>query len=34
LQLGVANSQARAFYQRQGFAARAGYQLLDKPLKR
>jgi GNAT superfamily N-acetyltransferase len=34
LQLGIANSQARAFYQRQGFAARAGYQLLDKPLQR
>ncbi len=34
LQLGVANHQARAFYQRQGFAARDGYQLLDKPLKR
>lgn len=34
LQLGVANPQARAFYQRHGFAARDGYQLLDKPLKR
>jgi GNAT superfamily N-acetyltransferase len=32
LQLGVANVKARAFYQRQGYAARAGYELLDKPL--
>jgi GNAT superfamily N-acetyltransferase len=34
LQLGVANSQARAFYQRQGFTGRDGYQLLEKALKR
>ena len=34
LQLGVANRKARAFYQRQGFGARDGYQLLDKPLRR
>ncbi|HTD12815.1 MAG TPA: GNAT family N-acetyltransferase [Steroidobacteraceae bacterium] len=32
LQLGVANRKARAFYQRQGFTARDGYELLDKPL--
>jgi|GEM_PF-587297 len=32
LQLGVANSAARAFYQRRGYTARAGYELLDKPL--
>jgi GNAT superfamily N-acetyltransferase len=32
LQLGVGNSQARGFYERRGYAARAGYQLLDKPL--
>lgn len=32
LQLGVANSKARTFYERQGYAARAGFQLLDKPL--
>ena len=32
LQLGVANSDARAFYQRRGYIARAGYELLDKPL--
>jgi GNAT superfamily N-acetyltransferase len=32
LQLGVANSEARAFYQRRGYIARAGYELLDKPL--
>jgi GNAT superfamily N-acetyltransferase len=32
LQLGVANARARAFYQRQGYATRAGFQLLDKPL--
>jgi len=29
---GVANSAARAFYQRRGYTARAGYELLDKPL--
>ena len=34
LQLGVANAKARAFYQRQGFAGRDGYQLLDKALQR
>ena len=33
LQLAAANSRARPFYERQRFAARAGYQLLDKPLK-
>ena len=32
LQLGVANSAARAFYQRRGYTARAGYELLEKPL--
>ena len=32
LQLQVANSEARAFYQRRGYTARAGYELLDKPL--
>ena len=32
LQLGVANQRAREFYQRRGYSARAGYQLLDKPL--
>jgi GNAT superfamily N-acetyltransferase len=32
LQLGVANRKARAFYQRHGYAARDGYELLDKPL--
>ena len=32
LQLGVANSEARAFYQRRGYTRRAGYELLDKPL--
>jgi GNAT superfamily N-acetyltransferase len=32
LQLGVANFKARAFYQRYGYAARDGYELLDKPL--
>jgi GNAT superfamily N-acetyltransferase len=34
LQLGVANPQARAFYQGRDFAARDGYQLLDKALQR
>ena len=34
LQLGIANHPARAFYHRHGFAARDGYQLLDKPLRR
>ena len=33
LQLAAANSRARPLYERQRFAARAGYQLLDKPLK-
>ncbi len=32
LQLGVANTAARAFYQRRGYSARAGYGLLDKSL--
>jgi GNAT superfamily N-acetyltransferase len=32
LQLRVANSEARAFYQRRGYTPRAGYELLDKPL--
>jgi len=32
LQLGAANARAREFYQRHGYAARAGYQLWDKPL--
>jgi GNAT superfamily N-acetyltransferase len=32
LQLALRNSQARAFYARHGYAARAGYELLDKPL--
>ena len=32
LQLGAANSAARSFYQRRGYGARAGYELLDKPL--
>ena len=32
LQLGVANESARRFYRRQGYARRAGYELLDKPL--
>jgi GNAT superfamily N-acetyltransferase len=32
LQLGVANSRARAFYARCGYRTRAGYELLDKPL--
>jgi GNAT superfamily N-acetyltransferase len=34
LQLGVANSAARAFYQHRGYTTRAGYELLDKPLGR
>lgn len=34
LQLGIDNIRARAFYQRQGFAGRDGYQLLDKALQR
>jgi GNAT superfamily N-acetyltransferase len=32
LQLAARNSRARAFYARHGYAARAGYELLDKPL--
>jgi GNAT superfamily N-acetyltransferase len=32
LQLALANSEARAFYQRRGYTARAGYELLDKHL--
>jgi GNAT superfamily N-acetyltransferase len=32
LQLGVSNRGARAFYERRGYAARSGYELLDKPL--
>jgi GNAT superfamily N-acetyltransferase len=32
LQLGTTNLRAREFYQRQGYGARAGYQLWDKPL--
>jgi GNAT superfamily N-acetyltransferase len=33
LQLATANSRARSFYERLGFGSRAGYELLDKPLK-
>jgi GNAT superfamily N-acetyltransferase len=32
LQLGVTNSTARSFYQRRGYAPRAGYELIEKPL--
>jgi GNAT superfamily N-acetyltransferase len=32
LQLGRNNHQARAFYLRQGYQPRAGFELLDKPL--
>ena len=32
LELGVTNSAARAFYERRGYAPRAGYQLIDKAL--
>jgi GNAT superfamily N-acetyltransferase len=32
LQLGTGNARARAFYEGQGYAPRAGYALLDKPL--
>ena len=32
LQLATGIARARAFYERLGFAARAGYELLDKPL--
>jgi GNAT superfamily N-acetyltransferase len=33
LQLAVGNGDARAFYARRGFCSRAGYELLDKPLR-
>src|SRR3984885_9907553 len=33
LQLGVGNERARLFYERHGFRRRAGYELLDKPLR-
>jgi ribosomal protein S18 acetylase RimI-like enzyme len=33
LQLASGNARARAFYERLGFAARAGYGLFDKPLR-
>jgi GNAT superfamily N-acetyltransferase len=32
LQLGAANTRARAFYQRHGYGPRSGYELYDKPL--
>jgi GNAT superfamily N-acetyltransferase len=32
LQLRSGNARARSFYERLGFVARAGYELLDKPL--
>jgi GNAT superfamily N-acetyltransferase len=32
LQLGAANTAGRAFYEHRGYAPRAGYELLDKPL--
>jgi GNAT superfamily N-acetyltransferase len=32
LQLALGNRRARAFYERLGFGARPGYELLDKPL--
>jgi GNAT superfamily N-acetyltransferase len=32
LQLGTANSAARAFYEQRGYAPRSGYALFDKPL--
>jgi GNAT superfamily N-acetyltransferase len=32
LQLAVTNSAARSFYQQRGYAARAGYELIDKAL--
>ena len=32
LQLAIGNRRARAFYERLGFGARPGYELLDKPL--
>jgi GNAT superfamily N-acetyltransferase len=33
LQLGRGNARARSFYERRGYGARAGYELLDKPLQ-
>jgi ribosomal protein S18 acetylase RimI-like enzyme len=33
LQLGADNERARLFYERHGFRRRAGYELLDKPLR-
>jgi GNAT superfamily N-acetyltransferase len=33
LQLGVGNHRGRMFYERHGFHGRAGYELLDKPLR-
>ncbi len=33
LQLAVGNERARTFYRRHGFASRAGYELIDKPLR-
>jgi GNAT superfamily N-acetyltransferase len=33
LQLGVDNERARRFYERLGLRPRAGYELLDKPLR-
>jgi GNAT superfamily N-acetyltransferase len=33
LQLAIGNTRARSFYERHGYAARAGYRLLDKPLR-
>lgn len=32
LQLALGNAAARGFYRRRGYAERAGYELLDKPL--
>jgi GNAT superfamily N-acetyltransferase len=32
LQLGMRNSAARSFYARRGYAARAGYELIEKAL--
>jgi len=33
LQLGTENHRARLFYERHGYHRRAGYELLDKPLR-
>lgn len=33
LQLGTANTRARAFYGRHGYDPRSGYELYDKPLR-